>query len=131
MLRTNRLCWIVLASLATATMTGGCPSGQLQTLSAAASGMTKFNEGRWASLTGTEIKAFFDVYKAGGSVEGFENALTIPESVELTQEQADTVAAFLAENNINDADDLQALVNDPGGIVIPEGAVEVFLDAAQ
>ena len=47
-------------------------------------------------------------------------------NVTLTQAQADGIVEFIVANNLNSVEDVQALINDPGQIVIPPGLVELF-----
>lgn len=87
----------------------------------ALSGLEKIQSEQWSQLTGEEILALIQ----GGSLLGVE----LP--FELTAAQADAIATFLHDNNINNEDDLEAILeqlfSDPGSIVVPDGALEIFL----
>lgn len=48
----------------------------------------------------------------------------------LSDEQADAISEFLVQNDINSVDDIQAIVDDPGSLVIPDGLEELFSGGA-
>jgi hypothetical protein len=90
-------------------------------VSSALSGLEKIQSGQWSQLTGDEILALVQ----GGSLLGVE----LP--FELTAAQADAIATFLHDNDINNEDDLEAILDqlfsDPSSIVVPDGLLEIFL----
>lgn len=77
---------------------------------------------------------------AGGNISGLtpdeiqiigDAATSVNEQVPtLSDEQADAISEFLVANNINSVDDVQAVVDDPGMLVIPEGLEELFSGGA-
>ena len=86
------------------------------------SGAEKVANGQMTTLTGTEVLAMFNTAKALVASDPNTNF----NNVTLTQAQADGIVEFIVANNLNSVEDVQALINDPGQIVIPPGLVELF-----
>lgn len=95
--RTPRLLIAGLALMIGTLATGCIPP----TISAAASGAAKLAAGNASSLTGSEIRALVEVANAA-----------VPElELEVNAEQADAIAQFLSDNNINTQEDFVDLID--------------------
>ncbi len=94
----------------------GCPGA----LPPEVSGALKIANNQWSQLTGAEIYALVQA----------ANAADPDLNLNITREQADIIAQFLRDNEIDSPADWNAVVeqaaNDPGSIVIPDGAEELF-----
>ncbi len=94
----------------------GCPGALLPEVS----GALKVANNQWSQLTGAEIYALVQA----------ANAADPDININITREQADIIAQFLRDNDIDSPADWNVVVeqatNDPGSIVIPDGAEELF-----
>lgn len=85
--------------------------------SAEVSALTKIATGHMDTLTGPEVQAVAARFVPG---------------VELSDEQADAIAQFLADNHVATMADMQTLIEkalqDPSSVQLPENFLELFQD---
>jgi hypothetical protein len=92
-------------------------------------GAAKIAGNKLSELTASEILALADAASDLSAVLGVD----VPEDfdIDLTQEQAEALCAFLKANTLDSVDDVKVLIegaiDNPGSVVIPDGLIEIFL----
>lgn len=76
----------------------------------------KIDGGEMSSLTPDEIQLLADT----------ANQFVQEIDLELSDEQAEAISAFLQSNNLDSVEDFQSLLDNPENVVIPDGAIALF-----
>lgn len=111
----RRTAWLGVVGLGLGLLTG-CPSQSEGNLITA---LSKVAGGTMTDLTATEVLILIDRI---GDVNPQVAGITV------TETEADAAVEFLQANDINTVSDIQALVNNPAGIVVPD-SVESLVES--
>ena len=119
---TNRPFVILAGCAGLIVFSGGCFGDPRTTDQGGGSIITagvKVATGQLASLTPDEIQIIGD---------NIANFITDAVPVELTNEQAAAISEVLVANDLNTIEDITALIENPGDIVLPEEFLDLFGD---
>lgn len=118
----NRPSWILAGCAGLIVFSGGCFGDPRTTDQGGGSIITagvKVATGQLASLTPDEIQIIGD---------NISNFIVGAPPVELTNEQAAAISEVLIANDLNSIEDVTALVENPGDVVLPDEFLELFAD---
>lgn len=117
----NKLALLLMTVGFAGLLTGGCPVSPPPEIT----GLAKVANNQLSQLTSTEVSALVDA----------ASALDSSIDISLTESESQAVVDFLSANSINSPSDLESTITDafedPGSIVIPEGAIAILVGAVE